>query len=138
MLSLFKKAAKSSSARAGIALGDGSFALAVVRRDDTGKPRIEHCESHKAPAGAGPALKTLLDKLRATRSTACAVVDGDDYQIVQIEAPEVLPSEMRAAVRWRLRDAINFSVDEASVDIFEIHCDDHYPEKHDTPSVRKD
>lgn len=119
MLSVFRKAAQSNSARAGIALADGSFALAVVRRDDTGKPRIEHCETHVA-ADMAPALKGQLDKLRATRAAACAVIDGDDYQIVQIEAPEVLPSEMRAAVRWRLRDAINFSVDEAAVDIFEI------------------
>lgn len=119
MLSVFRKAAQSSSARAGIALADGSFALAIVRRDDTGKPRIEHCETHVA-ADMAPALKAQLDKLRATRAATCAVIDGDDYQIVQIEAPEVLPSEMRAAVRWRLRDAINFSVDEAAVDIFEI------------------
>jgi MSHA biogenesis protein MshI len=118
-LSVFKKAAQSNSTRAGIALADGSFALAVVRRDDTGKPRIEHCERHVA-ADMGPALKMQLDRLRATRAATCAVIDGDDYQIVQIEAPEVLPSEMRAAVRWRLRDAINFSVDEAAVDIFEI------------------
>jgi hypothetical protein len=48
------------------------------------------------------------------------VIDGDDYQIVQVEAPEVLPSEMRAAIRWRLRDAVSFSVDEAAVDIFQI------------------
>lgn len=119
LLSVFRKA-KSSGARAGIALGDGSFALAVVRRDGAGKPRIEHCETHAAPDGATPALKALLDKLRATRSAACAVVDGDDYQIVQVEAPEVLPSEMRAAIRWRLRDALDFSVDEAAVDVFEI------------------
>jgi len=117
LLSAFRKTS-SSGARAGIALGNGSFALAVVRRGE-GKPSIEHCETHAAPDGAGPALKALLDKLRATRAAACAVIDGDDYQIVQVEAPEVLPSEMRAAIRWRLRDAINFSVDEAAVDVFE-------------------
>lgn len=120
MLSLFKKTAKGSSARAGLALGDGSFALALVRRDDAGKPRIEHCENHTAVADVGPAVKELLDRLRTSRAPACAVVDGDDYQVVQIEAPEVLPSEMRAAVRWRLRDAIDFNVDEAAVDIFEM------------------
>jgi MSHA biogenesis protein MshI len=65
-------------------------------------------------------LKGQLEKLGAARAATCAVIDGDDYQIVQVEAPEVLPSEMRAAIRWKLRDAISFSVDEAAVDIFEI------------------
>jgi MSHA biogenesis protein MshI len=101
-------------------LADDHFAVAVVRRDDAGKPRIEHCETHAATEGVTPALKSLLDKLRVARSAACAVIDGDDYQIVQVEAPEVLPSEMRAAIRWRLRDAINFNIDDAAVDVFEI------------------
>jgi len=123
LLSIFKKSLK-SSARAGIAFADGAFSLALVRRDADAKPTIEYCGTHELSAAVGndlaPALKTLLDKLRATRASTCAVIDGDEYQIVQVEAPEVLPSEMRAAIRWKLRDAINFSVDEAAVDIFEI------------------
>ena len=123
MLPIFKKSLK-SSARAGIAFAEGAFSLALVRRDGDAKPTIEYCGTHQSNAAAGsdvaPALKTLLDKLRATRAATCAVIDGDEYQIVQVEAPEVLPSEMRAAIRWKLRDAINFSVDEAAVDIFEI------------------
>ena len=118
---LFGKAER-RGARAGIALADGAFALAVVRREGDAKPSIEHCSIHSVGAvGADfqPALKSALDKLGATRAATCAVIDGDDYQIVQVEAPEVLPSEMRAAIRWRLRDAIGFSVDEAAVDVFE-------------------
>jgi MSHA biogenesis protein MshI len=65
-------------------------------------------------------LKSVLDKLGIARTPTCAVIGGDDYQIVQVEAPDVLQSEMRAAIRWRLRDVINFSVDEATVDVFEI------------------
>lgn len=30
-----------------------------------------------------------------------------------------------------------FATDD-SVDIFEIHCEDHYPEKHESPAKRKD
>jgi MSHA biogenesis protein MshI len=119
LLSLFKKS-RGSNARAGIALAEGSFALAVVKREADSKPAIEYCATHAAGPDIAPELKATLDKLGAVRAPACGVVDGDDYQLVQVEAPEVLPSEMRAAIRWRLKDAINFSVDEASVDVFEI------------------
>ena len=119
MLSIFKKSLR-SGARAGIAFAEGSFSLALVRRDAGEKPTIEYCGSHSVGGEIAPALKTLLEKLHATRAATCAVIDGDEYQIVQVEAPEVLPSEMRAAIRWKLRDAIHFSVDEAAVDIFEI------------------
>lgn len=117
MLSRFRKTAN-TNARAGILLADGAFALALVSRTADSKPSIDHCAVHSGDVG--PALKATLDRLGATRASACAVVDGDDYQIVQVEAPDVLPSEMRAAIRWRLRDAVNFNVDEAAVDVFEI------------------
>lgn len=118
MLSVFNRSSK-SGARAGIAFAEGGFSLALVRRDDV-KPTIEYCGTHTAGADLAPTLKALLEKLHATRAATCAVIDADEYQIVQVEAPEVLPSEMRTAIRWKLRDAIDFSVDEAAVDIFEI------------------
>ena len=119
MLSILKKS-RSSNARAGIALADGSFALAVVKREAGSKPTIEYCATHAVAGDFAPELRATLDKLGVVRAPACGVVDGDDYQLVQVEAPEVLPSEMRAAIRWKLKDAINFNVDEASVDVFEI------------------
>jgi MSHA biogenesis protein MshI len=114
---LLRKALR-PDARAGIALADGSFALAVVRRGE-GKPSIDHCAIHSMSGDGGSALKAVLDKARVSRAPVCAVIGGDDYQIVQVEAPDVLPAEMRAAIRWRLRDVINFEVDEAVVDVFE-------------------
>lgn len=119
MLSLFKKS-RGSNARSGIALAEGSFALAVVKRGSDAKPAIEYCATHTVRGDLTPELKSTLDKLGVVRAPACGVVDGDDYQLVQVEAPEVLPSEMRAAIRWKLKDAINFNVDEASVDVFEV------------------
>jgi MSHA biogenesis protein MshI len=123
VLSLLQKvlprSARRSAGHAGVVLGEDSFALVLVRRED-GKPSIEHCRVHSANGAVGARLGAVLDKLGASRAATCAVVDADDYQVVQVEAPDVLPSEMRAAVRWRLRDAISFKVDDAAVDVFEI------------------
>ena len=44
----------------------------------------------------------------------------DAYQLVQVEAPEVQPDELRGAVRWKLKDIINFPPSEAIVDVFDI------------------
>ena len=118
MLPLFRKA-KNGHGRLGIAFGEEAFALALVTRTGNDKPMLQHCATQAYSGDASPYVKTSLDKLGAGRAQACAVVDGDDYQVVQVEAPDVLPSEMRAAIRWRLRDAITFNVDEAAVDVFE-------------------
>lgn len=123
MLSLLQKVLSRSARRgtghAGVVLGEDSFALVVVRREG-GKPSIDHCRVHSSHGAIGARLGAVLDKLGASRAATCAVVDAEDYQVVQVETPDVLPSEMRAAVRWRLRDAISFKVDDAAVDVFEI------------------
>lgn len=124
MLSLLQKilprSARRSAGHAGVALGEDSFALVLVRREGTDKPSIIHCAVHSAQGDVGARLKATLDKLGASRAATCAVVGGHDYQVVQVEAPDVQPSEMRTAIRWRLNDAISFKVEDASVDVFEI------------------
>jgi MSHA biogenesis protein MshI len=114
------KAARRSAGHAGVVLGQDSFALVLVRRDGSDKPSIVHSAVHSCQGDMSARIKTTLDKLGASRAALCAVVDGADYQVVQVEAPDVLPAEMRAAIRWRLNDALSFKVEEAAVDVFEI------------------
>lgn len=37
-----------------------------------------------------------------------------------VEAPEVDPSELKAAVRWRIKDLLDFHIDDAVIDVFDI------------------
>jgi MSHA biogenesis protein MshI len=48
------------------------------------------------------------------------VLDAADYQLLLVESPAVLPAELKAAVRWRMKDLIDFPVEEAVVDVFNI------------------
>ena len=124
MLSLLQKVLSRSARRgarhAGISLGKDSIALVLANREGGGKPSIEHCGVHPVQGGMDATLRALFEKLDAQRASTCGVVDAEDYQVVQVEAPDVLPAELRAAVRWRLRDAISFKVDDAVMDVFEI------------------
>jgi MSHA biogenesis protein MshI len=120
VLALFKKA-RSGGSRAGVAIGESEFALATIRRRDGAQPLLERLTVQELPAeGTQPPLGAILTQNKLAQVDMSAVVGVNDYQLVQVEAPEVLPSELRAAVRWRLRDVVQFSVDEAVVDVFEI------------------
>jgi MSHA biogenesis protein MshI len=48
------------------------------------------------------------------------VLDAADYELLYIEAPEVLPAEFKAAVRWRLKGVIDFPVEDAVLDVFDM------------------
>jgi MSHA biogenesis protein MshI len=116
----FKKAPK-AAARAGIVATEQTVALAVVQRRVGQRPVLQHSGIHEVADGKlADCLPPLFSGLSLGRTAINAVIGNDDYQLVQVEQPEVLPSELRAAVRWRLRDMINFHIDDAVVDVFEI------------------
>jgi len=54
------------------------------------------------------------------RMPVSTVLTPDEYQLALVEAPEVPPAELRAAMRWRLKDTIDFRVEDAVIDVFDI------------------
>jgi MSHA biogenesis protein MshI len=44
------------------------------------------------------------------------VLSLGEYQLLLIDAPPVAPHELRMAVRWRIKDMIDFPIDDATVD----------------------
>jgi MSHA biogenesis protein MshI len=117
---LLKKAA-AAKGRVGIAFGRDLIAVAVVRREAGGAPVLERCETVPLAADAAPgAVAAALLALGLPRMPASSVLRSEDYQLALVEAPDVPPAEMRAAMRWRLRDAIDFRVEDAVVDVIDV------------------
>ncbi len=58
------------------------------------------------------------------RNAPCnLVLSPGNYQLLLVEAPQVPDEEMRAAVRWRLKDLVNIPLDQAVVDVFNLPSD---------------
>ena len=49
-----------------------------------------------------------------------SVLDPAVYHFSLVEAPDVPADELRAAVRWRIKDLIDFHIDDAVIDVFEM------------------
>lgn len=119
MLGVFKKNL-AGKGRVGVAFGAGHLALAVMRRDGT-HPVLDRCEVLPLEAaGSAEAASAALRAAGIPRMPVSSVLSPDDYQLVLVEAPEVPPAELRAAMRWRLKDSIDFRVDEAVIDVFDV------------------
>lgn len=98
-----------------VASRERTAVVALGRASD--RPTLEYCALLPRAPGA------VADALRVAgfgRAPVSAVLLPDDYQLAMIEAPDVLPAELRAAVRWKLREAIDFHVDDAIVDVFDL------------------
>jgi len=84
------------------------------------QPEIKRCDSYRKVGGEAATLTRLRRELHLDRYRCATLLKSGDYQIIQVEAPNVLPNEMKNAVRWRIKDMIDFPVDEATVDSVSI------------------
>jgi MSHA biogenesis protein MshI len=48
------------------------------------------------------------------------VLSAGEYQLLPIDAPPVPPDELKMAVRWRIKDQIDFHIDDATVDVIRL------------------
>lgn len=121
MRTLFKKKI-SQNALAAVCPGRDGVAVARVRRDRDLPPVLELCCYQPLEPGQKPAdiFEDLADKYRLDRFICVSLVELGSYSLLMVEAPDVQPEELRSAVRWRIRDLIDFHIDDAVVDVFEV------------------
>lgn len=110
-----------STTRSGVACTPEGCAIATVRQVKGGRRVLESCQSIAAnPVEQSTIIADWVAGPGRTSGAISSVLDAADYQLVQVESPDVLPAELKAAVRWRLKDVIDFPVEDAVVDVFDM------------------
>ncbi|MGH8442342.1 MAG: hypothetical protein ACRETF_05510 [Nevskiaceae bacterium] len=108
----------------GLAMMPAGLALASVHRAPgaSTRPRLTRCEYYPLSRQADPGLtlRTVVLQQGIERAASFRLaLNSDEYQLHLVESPDVPDSELREAVRWRIRDLIDFPVDEAAIDVFD-------------------
>lgn len=118
---MFALGRKKNGVRVGISLHGNGIAGAVVTRAPTG-PVLERVVSLPADAATdrGRLLTELVQRLGVRDESANAVLAPGDYNMLQVESPGVPDEELPEAVRWRIKDMIDFHIDDAIVDLFRL------------------
>lgn len=93
--------------------------MVTVTRSRGDAPRVAF-QRATPPIADAPQLRKLIERTPAAAYRATTLLHRNDYQLLLVEAPDVRPEELRAAVRWRIKDLIGFHVDDAVIDVFEI------------------
>lgn len=81
------------------------------------RPVVRNWESFAVNRLDAPALKRLRSKIRG-RCTL--LLNHGQYQILQTDAPAVPREEMANALRWRVKDMVDFPVEQAGIDVLPI------------------
>ena len=66
------------------------------------------------------ALRTLRRSKRLQQLRTVAVLQRAQYQLLAMDAPDVPREEWRDAVRWHLKEMVDFAVDTAGIEVLEV------------------
>lgn len=121
MLRPFKRAL-AENVRAGIAFDGARAGLARVRRLDDGKLSVAvHVMDAEGDLGKWAENAAMMaTSMELHRAPTSIVLASNAYQLQLVEMPNVPADEMHSAVRWRIKDLIDYPVDEAVVELLEM------------------
>lgn len=90
-------------------------------RDKGLLPQLTVCAFRAcAAADRRKTLQELVKQHALTGANCVSVLEPGSYQLLQVEAPDVDATELKAAVRWRVKEFIDFHIDDAAIDVFEM------------------
>ncbi|MDP2430615.1 MAG: agglutinin biogenesis protein MshI [Pseudomonadota bacterium] len=91
-------------------------AAALRLEGDPGHPLVAAFAVADNPALTPDLLERLANEAGIHTTPLTALLDQEAYQTVLIEAPNVPDDELASALRWKVKDLINFHIDDAVLD----------------------
>lgn len=112
---------------------DKTYIAQVTKRVDA-KPLVNFIQiepsniltPRQGPASKQSALKALVQKYKLKTARCSFVLDASDYQLMQVDKPNVPDNEQTQAIRWKLKDMIDYPVEQATIDVIDIPGDPNY------------
>lgn len=101
-------------------LHDDRVDLSHVLTVDKLRPEVLLCESFRKEGSDVDTLKRLRRDLGLNRFRCMTMLKPREYQLLPVDAPNVPEAEARVAVRWSVRDLIDYPVESATVDAVHI------------------
>lgn len=117
----FRRAKKREGWLAISLLRDGIAAVSMQTAPDI-RPQVRQAVFY--PGKVGPELLEKLGRELHAHAYRCStVLSAGEYQILSVDAPNVAPDELKTAVRWRLKDMLDFHIDDATIDVLDLPVD---------------
>ena len=101
--------------------------LAHVERPVQGKPRVERWGIVRQGDQNGAELEKAAKEHALGRYRCATLLHPAEYQLLMVDAPNVPREELKAAIRWRVKDLLDYHIDDATMDVLDIPSDKDTP-----------
>ena len=122
MMPAFLKRFVPSRVKAGwlvVELGEESVSFAHVVPNGA-RPVVEFAEERSWDPAQPKSLERVAREFGMKNFQCTTLLRPDQYQILLVEAPAVKPDELKSAVRWRIKDMLDYHVDDATIDVLDV------------------
>ncbi|MGE4544376.1 MAG: type IV pilus biogenesis protein PilM [Pedobacter sp.] len=122
-MKIFGGKSSSTGGATGISREEGGIGLAHVT-GSLDKPFLAGCEFFAEDAvDCEERLQEEVKRRGLVRSRGIGVIGFGSYGLFQVAPPAVQDAELRDAVRWQVKDLIDYPLEEAIVDVFRVGAD---------------
>ena len=101
--------------------------LAHIERPTLGKPRVGQWGIVKLDDKDGAQLQRAAQEYKLARYRCATLLHPAEYQLLMVDAPNVPREELKAAIRWRVKDLLEYHIDDATMDVLDIPIDQDAP-----------
>ena len=94
--------------------------VARVHREMGARPKVEVCAQFSGGGQHAEQLQRVRRELHLEKYRCATMLSLGHYQVQVVEAPNVPEAELKSAVRWRLKDFLDYPVESATVDVLPV------------------
>lgn len=84
------------------------------------RPQITRCTFYPVGEVNSAALEKVRKEAQLEGGRYTTLLGANEYQLLMVEAPNVPVDELKTAIRWKIKDALNYHVDDATIDVLQI------------------
>ena len=113
---------RNNTIQTAVSMKKDGVAIAQIQHQPNGAPQLLTCLFN--PTSSDEEQHKKLVELSTTHDFNAghcfSLLSSENFSLLMVEAPAVDPTELRAAVRWQVKDLIDFHIDDAVIDVFDI------------------
>jgi MSHA biogenesis protein MshI len=98
--------------------------FAHIDRGSSGRPTVHRLESYQRDGEDAATFERLRRELGLAKLRCTTLLNRGEYQMLQVEAPALAAGEAREALRWRIKDQLDFPAETATIDAIDIPSGD--------------
>ncbi|HVY07054.1 MAG TPA: agglutinin biogenesis protein MshI [Burkholderiales bacterium] len=91
-----------------------------VRRNGSERPVVDICASFADAGSPVDTLQKMRKEMHLDRYRCATVLPVRQYQLQLVDSPNVPEAEMKSAVRWKLKEFLEYPVETATLDVMSM------------------